>query len=471
MKNREKSLVKNTIILGIGKLLPKFIAIITLPIVTAQLTKAEFGTYDLLSTLIMLLLPIATLQIQSAAFRFLIDCRGNQEKSGRIITNILLVTIPISIIVSVFVVAIWKDMELLTKLFTFFYFISDITYITISQVTRGLSFNKEYSISSIIFSIINAIGILLVVKIKNFGLNGVIVSLFVANLVSIVYLSFKIKLLKYVNKKYISKNQTKEMLKYSWPMIPNNLSNWALKLSDRLVITGFLGIEANAVYAVANKIPNLLNIAQSIFVMAWQENASEALKDGNSEEYYSKMFYVVFKMMIGVTALLIAFTPVIFMLLIKGDYSGAYTQMPILILANFFYCMSAFQGGIYIAHKKTKSVGITTIVAAIINLLIDFIFIKKLGIAAGSISTLVAYFVLYIFRIIDVQNFQKMKLKIFKQIIFLALIVIMLIVCVINNNILNIFNIFFGSIICIYLNLDIIKIFMFKLKGKITHEK
>ena len=88
--SREKDLVKNTVVLSVGKFLPKLCSFITLPVLTACLTKAEYGTYDLIATLIMLIIPIATLQIQSAAFRFLIDCRGDHDASSGIISNILL---------------------------------------------------------------------------------------------------------------------------------------------------------------------------------------------------------------------------------------------------------------------------------------------------------------------------------------------------------------------------------------------
>ena len=62
---------KNTLILSLGTFLPKFAAFITLPILTGQLTKVEYGTYDLVTVMVSLLLPAATLQIQAAAFRLL----------------------------------------------------------------------------------------------------------------------------------------------------------------------------------------------------------------------------------------------------------------------------------------------------------------------------------------------------------------------------------------------------------------
>ena len=454
--SREKELIKNTAVLGIGKFLPKFVAIITLPIITAKLTKTEYGTYDLISTLVMLILPIATLQIQSAAFRFLIDCRGDKEKSAKIISNIFVVTVPISVVVSCIAAFIWKDISILNRILFGMYLVGDILYITVSQVTRGLSYNKLYSISSVIVSVVNCISVVFVLQVKNTGLSGAIFSLVLADFAATVYLTLKINLFGYLDWRMVSWTKIKELISYSWPMIPNNLSNWVLKLSDRLIITAVLGVEANAVYAVANKIPNLLSIAQSIFVMAWQENASIAVGDKDAGIYYSKMFNCVLRMMFGFTAILIGFTPIIFSLLIRGDYSDAYTQMPILILGMFFYCMSAFQGGIYVAHKRTKSVGVTTTVAAIVNLLIDVAFINVLGVTAGSVSTLAAYFLLYLYRLVDTKKFQPMNYYIKEQIFYLFALIVMLYICFIKNFYLNIVNMIMGVTFFAVANSDLI---------------
>jgi O-antigen/teichoic acid export membrane protein len=464
--NREKELTKNTIILGLGKFLPKFFTIITLPIITACLTKSEYGMYDYITTLVMLLLPIATLQVQSAAFRFLIDCRGDKNKSTEIITNIFAITIPISLIVIILLILFWQSINLSTRILIGIYFIVDILYITISQITRGLSYNKYYSVSSVLISFFNAMLIIITLKLNGMGLNGIMISFIIANLVSIIYLVYKIKIFSYINYSFISFKTCKDIISYSWPMIPNNLSNWVLKLSDRLVITYFLGIEANAIYAVANKVPNILSMGQSILVMAWQENASLAVKDKDASEYYSKMFRTIFDLMFGFTAILIAMTPILFYFLIKGDYNDAYIHMPILILAMFFYCMSAFQGGIYVAHKKTKNVGITTTMTAICNLLIDLLLVNRIGIAAGSISTLVSYFLLYIYRLLDIQKFQKINYNVRKQIVCILIVIIMLIICSINNIYLNVLNFILSIVIIMIVDFSYIKDFYYKLTNR-----
>ena len=87
---REQEFVKSSLVLSIGTILPKFASLITLPIVTGYLTKVEYGIYDLITILVSLVLPIATLQMQSAAFRFLIANRNKRVQQKKIITNIII---------------------------------------------------------------------------------------------------------------------------------------------------------------------------------------------------------------------------------------------------------------------------------------------------------------------------------------------------------------------------------------------
>ncbi|MBQ4432183.1 MAG: oligosaccharide flippase family protein, partial [Synergistaceae bacterium] len=78
--SRQTNLAKNTLILSIGTILPKFGVFITLPILTGCLTKTEYGIFDLVFAVFSMILPIATLKINVASFRFLIDERGNDSE-------------------------------------------------------------------------------------------------------------------------------------------------------------------------------------------------------------------------------------------------------------------------------------------------------------------------------------------------------------------------------------------------------
>lgn len=462
-QNRTKILLKNTLIISFGTFFPKLMAIISLPILTMKLTTSEFGTYDLIDTLISLLLPLVTLQISSAGFRFIIQERNNKEECKKIISNIFIV-IAISILISsIILFFIFKNINFLLIFFVIIYFILDILNVSISQIVRGFSKNLIYTFSTIIASIFKTILIFLLLIPINLGLLGTIIALTISTLASLIYMCYKIKIWQYIDLKLISAQTLKKLLSYSWPMIPNNLSGWILNTSDRLIITVFLGIEQNAIYAVANKIPNLLSTFNSSFTMAWQENASLNSNDKDIDVYYTTMFESFIRFIAGGCSLIIATTPALFWLLIKGNYANAYFQMPILFIAIFYSCLSSFLGGIYIAGKRTKSVGITTIIAAIINLMIDLIFVKKIGITAGSISTLASYIFIVYYRMINLKKYHNLKYN--KKLIFIVnfILLFMSIICFINNTYLNFINVIIGIFFCYILN----KRILINIKNKI----
>lgn len=467
--SRESKLVKNTLLLSIGTLLPRLATFITLPILTGYLTKEEYGTYDLITVLVTLYLPALTLQIQTAAFRFLIDQRENETEVKSIITNIYSFILPITLIGLIF---LWLFLpgRINIKLYICLYFAMDILVNSSRQIARGLNRNIDYSISAAMSSFGNMIFASIFVWWLRMGLTGAVLSLLISAFASLIIIVFRLKLYLYVDFSYISWEKLKLLLRYSWPMVPNNMSMWVMRLSDRLVVTYVMGVASNAIYAVANKIPSLLNVAQSAFTLAWQENASIVSKDDDAGAYYSLMFYTLFNLMAGFMGLIICATPVLFVILIRSDYSDAYYQMPILFLATFLYAMATFLGGIYVAYMKTKSVGVTTALAASFNLIVDLALIRWIGLYAASGSTLVSYLFLLIFRMIDVQKIVRIKYN-YKNIILVSgLLIIECVFCFQKNTIMNTINIVLGVLGFILLNQSFIKVVWNKLQ-KILRKK
>ena len=455
--NRGKELAKNSLILSIGTLFPKLVNIIILPVITGHLTKIEYGTYDLVSTLVSLLLPFVTLQIQSAAFRFLIDCRENETERKRVISNIYIFIVPVSLItLSVLYFALYK-LEPMTRVLISLYFFFDIIMEATRQIVRGLSKNKLYSFSTAIEAVCKVILIVLIVGVMDRGLHGVLLTFIVSTVVGIVLLFIGGHIGNNIDLRLGSWSAIRQMLAYSWPLVPNSLSNWVLKASDRLVLTSFMGLEAVAIYGAANKIPQIFTLLHGTFAFAWQENASLALKDDNVDEYYTQIFDTIFSLLTGSLAVIMGMTPLLFYLLIRGDYGEAYVQMPILFLGLFFSAIASFVGGIYVAHKKTRIVGITTMLAALCNLLIDLALVKTIGIYAASISTLVSYLLLTIYRVSGLRKFQRISFKYRKIVLCFSILVGMCLLCWYNKLPTNIINMLLGCVFCFLLNRSVIK--------------
>ena len=88
VKDREKSLIKNTGILAIGTLASKVFSFFLLPLYTAVLTTEDYGTVDVLQTVALFAMPFVTLQLCSAVFRFIIEKKEDLEKTTVITTGI-----------------------------------------------------------------------------------------------------------------------------------------------------------------------------------------------------------------------------------------------------------------------------------------------------------------------------------------------------------------------------------------------
>lgn len=462
--SRESKLVKNTFVIAIGTFLPKLASFVTLPILTGCLSKTEYGIYDLIIVLVSLLLPTVTLQVQTAAFRFLIDVRNDESEQKKIISTIFCFIAPMSLMALFVLFFSLSKVPTQIRVFICLYFLSDIFVNAARQVCRGLDQTLFYSISAIISAVCKMLFTYIFVFRLHQNLLGTTIALFVASFCSLLYLVVRGKLYTYVQLSCFDRSKLKELLKYSWPMVPNSISGWVMRVSDRIVVTAFLGVSVNAVYAVANKIPSLLNLAQNTFTMAWQENASMVSKDEDASEYYSFMFRTMLDLLAGFFGILIGATPLLYRLFIRGDYSDSYFQIPILFLAMFFYSLSTFIGGIYVAYKRSDSVGITTAAAALINIVVDVSTIKWIGLYAASGSTLFSYLLLFIFRVIDIQKIVVVQYNIKHLFTVIVFVLVESVFCYMSIPSLNLANIIIGVILAICLNRQTINALRSKLK-------
>ena len=169
------------------------------------------------------------------------------------------------------------------------------------------------------------------------------------------------------------------------------------------------------------------------------------------------MFGVMFDLMAGFFGLLIAVTPILFKILIRGDYGAAYFQIPILFMGMFFYSMSMFLGGIYVAYKESKSVGVTTTAAAACNLVVDIATIRWIGLYAASGSTLVSYLFLFIFRSVDVQRIVKVRYNLRHVLVVTGIMTAESILCYQQSMALNLVNFALGCIVFAVLNKSFVR--------------
>lgn len=462
--SREKNLIFNSLILMLGTFLPRMVSFFTTPIITANTTDIGYGYYQLTTTtVISLIVPIISLQIEQSLYRFLIDAKDEMQKKTVITTGlsfifaIMAVVGVIGIIIPISIYpGIWKIVLII-------YLFSEILAGQSRFILRGFSKYKNYSTQAALIVFVNFLFIFINLVVFDFGYLGIILSLALANIVGIIYVVIVGQVYKYYRPKLFDKLLFDDMLHYSLPFLPNNIAWYLNTTSDRWMLNLFFGAAATGIYGAANQIPSLVNLIYPAFNMAWMESAIKSANDSDREAYYLKMYRILFRLLAAGSVMLMIISPVLYNLLIRNsDLYEGFKYTSLLIVSVFVYSLAQFLGSIYIALKQTRNMTVSTTIAAVVNIAINLAFMPFFGLEIAVYSTFIANLSLLLYRMYDI-NKRFMKLTINKrQMIFTAIVMTIVGYAVISTNIYFIMagaaiGLFFVYVMAIDLVLDMAK--------------
>lgn len=468
--SKKTALMKNTIIIFCGKVCTQLISFFLLPLYTGYLATKDYGIVDLITTYVTLLVPIITLELEMSIFRYLVDSRGKDKETKKLMSNnfyVLLIALSIFTLAYIIVTHFFKfDFRWLILI--------DIIICTLSgnflQISRGMGRTIDYSISCIITGAFTIVSNIFLIAVLRLGAMGMIISMALANGLGSLYLFVRLKLYKLINFKLVDKKLIKEMYRYSIPLVPNGVSWWIVNVSDRTIISWVLGAGANGLYAVSNKFPTILSSLLGIFNLSWSESAALHINSPDRDEFFSDISNTVTKLFTSLGVGMIACMPFVFPLLINSKYNEAFNQIPILVLGAVFNVVICLYSAVYIAKKMTKQVATVSIIGAIINILINVVFIKYIGLYAASISTAISYFVMMIYRHIDLKKYINIKYEKGLVVKTILIFTFSIILYYQKNLILDIINLLVVVIYAIIMNKDFLnsgkKLFLSKFGRK-----
>ena len=464
----KRDLLKNTIIIAIGKFSTQIISYLLLPLYTSILTTDEYGTYDLLVTICIFIVPLITLMMEESMFRFLIDEETNDGKM-KVMSTSCLYAVASTILwcgIGYLFLSIFRYQYALVFVL---YMMSSILMKLSNGISRGMSKIKVYSLSNFILSFLTIVLNVLFIAKFQWGVYGLLYSTVLANVLTSFFVLIKLRVYHFIKVQYFDKKKLKEMLKYSFPLVPNNISWYIINMSDRVIVVTFLGSSINGVYAMANKFPNIMNNIASFFFTAFKENAAKAIKKENYEQYYSNIHDIAHNMFITISLLIISVLPFIFNIFIKKDYVQAYDYIPLLVIALYYGNMSGFYGTLFTAYKDSKTIGKSTIFGAIINLVVHLALIHFIGIYAAIISTLVSNYAVCIYRKIKLKEYLHLE-KLSNYVLSILMLITITLFYHLKNTYLNIASLIIVLIYTFVVNRGLIsdlkKLFLEKVKKK-----
>ena len=438
--DKKKQLAKNTVIIFFGRVCTQLISFFLLPLYTSFLDTKDYGLVDLIQTYVTLLVPIITLELEMSIFRYLIDSRSSDKNTTKLISNNFFV---LGVSLSVF--------SILYIIFTCFVGIPfrwlilvDIIVCVLSgnflQVARGFGKTVDYSISCILTGVTTVISNIILICGLGMGAEGMIISMALANFICSLYLFIRLKLWTRIKYKLVDFKLLKDMFKYSIPLIPNGVSWWIVNVSDRSIISWIMGAGANGLYAISNKFPTIISSLTGIFNLSWAESAALHINSPDRDEFFSDVFNTIMRLFASMGVGMIACMPFIFPLLINSKYDDAYNYIPYLVLGTVFNVAICLYSQVYLAKKLSKQVATTAIIGAIINIVLNVVFIKQLGLYAAAISTAISYFIMMVYRHIDLKKY--ISIKIDKRMVIESVLIFTLSIIIYyqHNLILNIIN-------------------------------
>ena len=454
--SRGKELVKNTAIVAVGRVCTKLLSFFLLPFYTSVLSTEDYGIVDLFNTYISLLLPLIVFQIEDALFRFSIDVRKDEDGKKKVVSTVVFFCTGQSVIFSMLFFAVQTLIDIPYSRYLLINVIVSIYSGSMLQVTRGMGDNFGYAFSSFLTAFSAILMNIVLVLVMGLGAEGLFMTAFASNLLGIVYIVYKEKVYQMVRVRCFDRTLLKEMLAYSLPLVPNYLSWWVIGASDKLVVSWFLGVAQNGILSVSQKFSTAYTTFYSIFNLTWTENAAIHRNDEDNAQYYSGIIETSFRVLSCACLGVIAGVAIVFPVLVNEKFGDSYYQIPIYMLSSLLYSCIGIFSVVYIAFKKTGEIAKTSLFAAAINLTVNIALIRVIGLYAASISSVIAYGVLLIWRYFDIQKMMRITINARSTLSVVAMMVIDFIVYYVRVSWLSVCNLIVILCYALYLNRKII---------------
>lgn len=408
--NKYKSLAKNTAIFAIGTFGSKILSFIMVFFYSRAMQTAEFGLLDIIINSASLLLPISMLGITNAVIRFGLD--DDYRQNDVFTTGLLSVGIGFGILLlAAPLIMLVEDLKRYIVLFYAHILASALRHVC-SFFVRSDNKTKLYAADGIFSTFMTcALTIIFLIPLK-MGIVGYMLAIIIADFCSVIFLTVSSKAYKNISFKNLDFSVTKQMIRFSLPLMPTALLWWVVNVSDRYFVKYMEGNAANGLYAASYKIPTILTLVSAIFLDAWQISAVSENKSKSRNEFYSVIFKSFQGAIFVAGSVLIITAKLVTKILLAESYYDSWQYIPTLIFATVFSCFVVFMGNIYLAQKKNVATLLTTVLGAALNLVLNGPFIKIFGVQGAAIATCISYFVVYAARAIDIKRCDKdMKLS------------------------------------------------------------
>lgn len=372
-------------------ILQKGISFITVPIFTRIMSAEQYGVYSLYLSWFQIMSIITSFYLYYGVYNNAMVKYKNER--DQYTSSMQFLTILITFIVFVIYILFknfWNSIIGLTTSIVLLMFIESLVTPAVNFWAGRKRFEYDYKklVTFILTkSVLNPIlGIIFVLfsQEKDFAriISVVLVELVFDGIILIV--QFK------KGKTFYKKEYWKYALSMSIPLLPHYLSSMILNQGDRIVISKLVDNAAVAFYSVAYSLGMIVqiftNALNNSFTPWYYEKLKRKEYDGVSNVTNNLLI------IIGFICVIIPFCgPEIISLFGSTEYSSAVYVMPPIALSTYFIFLYNLLAIPQFYFEKTTFMLIASVSAAVINVLLNIIFVPIFGYVAAGYTTLICY--------------------------------------------------------------------------------
>lgn len=394
--------VKSATVYTFSTLFSRGLAIITVPVFTRLMTTSQIGIVNLYNSWYSMISAIATLSLTSGGY--VVALREYESNRDGYQSSVLSLTSLISLLlVGVYLVnpSLWSKLLGLPSGLIILMLIGFLFAPARDFWLARQRYEYKYKLSGFVMMgsalIASLLSILTVIKLSAVDENLVAEGRLYSNYLIIYGVSAVIwfcTMLK--GKTFFNKEYWKLSLSLSLPLVGYSVASQILTVSDRMMISQMVGNSAVGIYST-------LYTVSSLSLLVWQavhssfvpyifrniENGVDGIKRVSSQ---LMTFYA------AVAVLMTFLAPEIVRILATEEYYEAIYIMPPIAAGVFFTSFANLYSDIAVYYKKTKYVMYPAIIAAVSNLILNYIFIKIYGYMAAAYTTLFSYILFALFQ-------------------------------------------------------------------------
>jgi len=401
--NEYKIFVQRIGLIGITNVLIALSSLILLPIVTKSFTINDYGIWVIINTTITLIPAFASLGLPYTMVRFL-SAEKDKEKIKEDFYSIASIVLISSFIISalLFLFSNYVGSVLfngdvnLAKLVSVIVFLTCLNAFLLSFF-RTFQQMRRYSFILIIQTYL-AIFLVSYFAINGFGLFYAAIGILIANIITFVIMILFI--VSNIGFKIPKFENMKEFLSFGLPTIPANLSSWVVDSSDRYVIGILLGSAFVGYYSPGYTLGNMLVMVFAPFSILLPSVLPKYYEENKIEKVrifikYSMKYFLLLAIPAAFGLSLLS-KPILMVLTTPAIALNGYLVTPFVAASALLFGVYAIAGNVLILEKRTKLMGTVWLIAAVLNLSLNILFVPIFGILGAAAITLVAYLMAFI---------------------------------------------------------------------------